>query len=81
MKVCHNSRIPRHKTFAGMAERSRGTMGWYFGFKLHIVINHKGKIIAVKVTPANKHDIAPVEELIQNLTDALYGDNGIPVVS
>ncbi len=56
-------------------------MGWYFGFKLHLVINHKGKIIAVKVTPANKHETAPVEELTQNLTGALYRDKGIPVVS
>ncbi|MBE0345389.1 IS982 family transposase [Pseudoalteromonas peptidolytica] len=76
IKVCHNLRIPRHKTFAGVAKRGRGTMGWYFGFKLHLIINHKGEIIAAKVTPANKQDTAPVEELTQNLTGTLYGDKG-----
>nr|WP_138581501.1 transposase [Pseudoalteromonas sp. S2755] len=50
IKVCHNVRIPRHNTFAVVAERGRGVMGWYFGFKLHLVINHKGEIIAAKVT-------------------------------
>ena len=39
LKVCHNRRIPRHKVFDGLAERGKGTMGWFFGFKLHIVIN------------------------------------------
>lgn len=76
IKVCHNLRIPRHKTFAGVAERGRGTMGWYYGFKLHLIINHKGEIIAAKVTPANQHDTAPVEELTQGIHGTLYGDKG-----
>jgi len=76
IKVCHNLRIPRHKTFAGVAKRGRGTMGWYYGFKLHLIINHRGEIVAAKVTPANKHDTAPVDELTQSLTGTLYGDKG-----
>lgn len=76
IKVCHNLRIPRHKTFADVAERGRGTMGWYYGFKLHLIINHKGEIVAAKVTPANQHDTAPVEELTQGLNGNLYGDKG-----
>lgn len=76
IKVCHNLRIPRHKTFADIAERGRGSMGWYYGFKLHLIVNHKGEIVAAKVTPANQHDTAPVEELTQGLTGTLYGDKG-----
>lgn len=76
IKVCHNLRIPRHKTFAGVAQRGRGTMGWYYGFKLHLIINHKGDIVAAQVTPANLHDTAPVEALTQGLTGTLYGDKG-----
>ena len=44
LKVCHNKRIPRHRVFKNIAQRSKGTMGWFFGFKLHTVINHKGKL-------------------------------------
>ena len=50
-------------------------MGWYYGFKLHL-INHRGEIVEAKVTPANKHDTSPVEELTQSLTGILYGDKG-----
>ena len=38
LKVCHNIRISRHKTFDGIAQRGKGTMGWFYGFKLHIFI-------------------------------------------
>lgn len=76
IKVCHNLRIPRHKTFSGVAQRGKGTMGWYYGFKLHLIINHKGEIVAAKVTPANQHDTSPVEELTEGMTGTLYGDKG-----
>ena len=39
LKVCHNIRIHKHKTFKGIAARGKHSMGWFFGFKLHIVIN------------------------------------------
>ena len=76
LKVCHNIRIPRHKTFDGVAQRGKGTMGWFYGFKLHLVVNHKGEIVAAKVTSANVHDTKPVEELASGLIDKLYGDKG-----
>jgi len=39
---CHNLRIPRHKTFNGIAKRGKGTMGWFYGFKLHLIVNYRG---------------------------------------
>jgi IS5 family transposase len=51
-------------------------MGWFFGFKLHIIVNYRGEIVAAKVTTANVHDTKPVEQLAQGLTDKLYGDKG-----
>ena len=56
IKVCHNLRIPRHKVFKGTAARGKGTMGWFYGFKLHIITNHLGDIVAAKLTPANTDD-------------------------
>lgn len=67
LKVCHNIRIPRHKTFDGIAQRGKGTMGWFYGFKLHIIVNYKGEIFAEKVTTGNVHDTQPVAELALTL--------------
>jgi Transposase DDE domain len=76
LPVCHNRRIGRHKTFAGLAARGKTSMGWFFGFKLHLVFNHRNEIVAVKLTPGNVHDGAPVEQLTHNLTGKLFGDKG-----
>jgi hypothetical protein len=76
IKVCHNIRIPKHKTFDGIAKRGKGTMGWFYGFKLHLVVNHNGEIVVAKVTTGNVQDTQPVTELSQGLTDKLYGDKG-----
>ena len=38
IKVCHNKRIYSHSIFKNLAARGKSTMGWFFGFKLHIVI-------------------------------------------
>src|SRR3954464_11680912 len=51
--VCHNRRIYRHKVFDGLAARGKTSMEWFYGLKLHFVINHKGQIMAVKITPGN----------------------------
>ncbi|MEP0354416.1 IS982 family transposase [Paraglaciecola sp.] len=76
LKVCHNIRIPRHKTFDGIAQRGKGTMGWFYGFKLHLVVNYKGEIVAANITTGNVHDTQPVEELAKGLPGTLYGDKG-----
>jgi hypothetical protein len=76
LKVCHNIRIPRHKTFDGIAQRGKGNVGWFYGFKLHFVVNYKGEIVSAKVTTGNVHDSKPVEELAEGLTDRLDGDKG-----
>jgi Transposase DDE domain len=76
LAVCHNRRISRHKTFAGLAARGKTSRGWFFGFKLPLVFNHLNEIVAVKLTPGNVHDGAPVAQLTHNLTGKLFGDKG-----
>ena len=76
ISVCHNLRIPRHKTFDGIAKRGKETMGWFFGFKLHLIVNYRGEIVAAKLTQGNVHDTKPVAKLATGLTDKLYGDKG-----
>ena len=76
LKVCHNLRIPRHKVFEGAASRGKGSMGWFFGFKLHLLINHQGDILEAKLTPAHVDDRKPVPEMARGLFGKLYGDKG-----
>ncbi|WP_038251322.1 IS982 family transposase [Xenorhabdus nematophila] len=76
LSVCHNIRIPRHKVFKGMAQRGKTSMGWFYGFKLHLIVNHHGEILALKVTPGNVDDREPVRELSKELVGMLYGDKG-----
>ncbi len=51
-------------------------MGWFFGFKLHLVFNHVNEIVAVKLTPGNVSDTAPVPAIVKGLTGKLFGDKG-----
>jgi hypothetical protein len=49
---------------------------WYFGFKLHLIINEQGELLAFQVTPGNVDDRKPVPTLAQNLWGRLFGDKG-----
>jgi hypothetical protein len=63
LAVCHNRRIHRHKVFDGLAARGKTSMGWFYGLKLHFVINHKGQIMALKITPGNTADSTVLDEM------------------
>jgi hypothetical protein len=76
LPVCHNRRIANHKVFEGLAERGKTSMGWFFGFKLHLVFNHMREIVAVKLTPGNVSDTAVVPQLTKDLMGKLFGDKG-----
>ena len=76
LKVCHNQRIHRHKVFDNIAKRGKSSMGWFFGFKLHLVINHKGEIMSFCLTPGNIDDRKPMESLLKNLKGTDCGDKG-----
>ena len=76
LPVCHPRRINRHKVFAGLAERGKTSLGWFFGFKLHLVFNHERQIVALKLTPGNVNDTTPVPDLTQGLIGKLFGDQG-----
>lgn len=76
LTVCDNLRISRNKVFKGFAKRGKTSTGWFFGFKLHIVFNHLGDIMAFKITPGNIDDRKPVLALTKNLEGWLFGDRG-----
>lgn len=76
LAVCHNRRITRHKVFAGLAQRGKTTMGWFYGFKLHLVVNDRGEILAFYLSPGNVDDRQPIPHLTQGLFGKLFADKG-----
>lgn len=76
LPVCHNRRIERHKVFAGLAARGKTSMGWFYGFKLHLIVNECGELVAFYVTPGNVDDRKPVPHLTKALWGKLFGDKG-----
>lgn len=67
LKVCENRRIPRHRVFKGLAQRGQTSLGWFYGFKLHLVVNDCGGIVNFAITPGNVDDRRPVSELVHAL--------------
>jgi hypothetical protein len=76
IRVCHNKRIFNHKVFEGIAERGYSSVGWFFGFKLHLIVNNLGQIMSFQITKGNVHDTLPLEEITKNLEGLLFGDKG-----
>ncbi len=76
LAVCKNIRIPRNKVFKGLATRGKCSMGWFFGFKLHIIVNERGELLSFKVTKGNTNDRVPVKEMCEGLSGKLFGDKG-----
>jgi len=74
--VCDNRRIGQHKVFAGLATRGRGSMGWSFGFKLHLVVNDCGELLGCCLTPAHRPDVKLLPKLTKRLFGKLFGDKG-----
>lgn len=76
LAVCHNRRIHSNKVFSGFAKRGRTSVDWFYGFKLHIVINHLGELLGFRLTPGNVDDRKPVPKMVTRLWGKLFGDKG-----
>jgi hypothetical protein len=76
LAVCHNRRIPQHRTFAGIAQRGKNSVGWFFGFKLPLVVNDRGELLATRLTRGNVDDRVSVPDLVNRLWGKLFGDKG-----
>jgi len=78
LRVCHNKRIKRNKTFKGIAALGKSTMGWFFGFKLHLIINDKGEILSFYLTKGNvdDRDVKAITRMTKEIFGKLFGDKG-----
>lgn len=75
---CHIKRERQHKTMKGWAQKGKCTMGWFYGFKLHLVINDRGEIIQWTLTPGNVDDREPLKDckFTEKLFGKLFADRG-----
>ena len=71
LKVCHYKREKQNKVFKGTANKGRGTMGWFFGFKLHLIINERGQIIDFLIAQGNVDDRQPLKD--KTFHDKVFG--------
>lgn len=78
LKACHIKREKQNKVFQGIATKGCGTLGWFFGFKLHIIINDRGEIISFVITQGNVDDREPlsIDSFIEKISGKLYADRG-----
>ena len=74
--VCHNRRIKRNKVFKDLAARGKNSMGWFYGFKLHLIVNDLGELLAVYLTSGNIDDRKPVKHMTQGIFGKIFGDKG-----
>lgn len=76
LPVCHLKRSRRHKTFDTVAQYGKTSVGWFFGLKIHLVVNHNGELIAFKITQGNRHDNTAGQSLLASLRGLAFGDKG-----
>jgi hypothetical protein len=78
LRVCHIKREKIHKTFKNIALKGHSSIGWFFGFKLHLIINDKGEILNFMLTQANVDDREPLmgTNLLTHIFGKLFGDKG-----
>jgi len=76
LPVCHLKRQRRHKTFEEIAEFGKTSISWFFGLKLHLVINQEGQLIAFKITKGNVNDGKAAHSLLSKLKGLAFGDKG-----
>jgi hypothetical protein len=76
--ICNNKRIKRNRVFEGIAKRGKSTMGWFYGFKLHIAINEKGELCGANMSKGNidDRDKEVLDEVLKNVLGKLFGDKG-----
>lgn len=76
LRVCHNARINGHRVMRGLAARGKTSTGWFYGFKLHLLVSDRGELLDLCLTPGNVDDRQPVDRLAADLFGRLVGDKG-----
>jgi len=78
LPVCHIKRQYSNKVFKGLAKKGKTSMGWFFGLKVHFLINHHGEVVNFCITSGNIHDCNEkvMNKLTKTVFGKLFGDKG-----
>ena len=78
LRVCHIKREKQHCVFKDVAAKGKSTMGWFFGFKLHLIINDRGELLSFYLTKGNVDDrnIEVITAMTKDIFGKLFGDRG-----
>lgn len=78
LAVCRNQRIKQHRQFKDVAQRGYTSTGWFYGFKLHLIINDKGEVVSFQLTKGNVSDNNEnlLLRLCNDMFGKIYGDKG-----
>lgn len=78
VRVCKNKRIKRNKVFKDIGTVGKSTMGYFFGFKLHLIVNEKGDLLNFQIAQANVDDREPLNNprFTEKISGKMYGDKG-----
>lgn len=78
LRACHIRRERSNKVFKGTAEKGQCSIGWFYGFKLHLIINDRGEILEFMLTQGNTGDREPLQNKAfhDKIFGKLFGDKG-----
>ena len=78
LRACHIRREKQNRVFRGLATKGQCSIGWFFGFKLHLIINDKGEILDFMLTQGNVDDREPLKNksFHKKIFGKLFGDKG-----
>ncbi|CAH2559891.1 IS982 family transposase [Cardinium endosymbiont of Oedothorax gibbosus] len=76
IKVCHIKRAYTHRVFKSIATKGKTSTGWFFGLKLHLIVNDLGEIMNFQLTTGKTNDRLPVENLCKHLMGKMFADKG-----
>lgn len=78
LEVCHLRREKSNRVFEGIARKGKTSTGWFYGLKIHLVINNLGEIMSFALTSGNVADNNQglLKEMLAGLEGICVGDRG-----
>jgi hypothetical protein len=78
LEACHIKRASSHKTLKSIAKKGKTSTGWFYGTKVHLIINHKGEITSFHLSSGNVADNNEnlLIKITKNVCGKLFGDKG-----
>jgi len=76
LEVCKVKREFTHKVAKSVAHKGKSSMGWFYGFKLHIVCNELMQILGIKITPGNTDDRKGLDMMWSKIFGSIIADAG-----